>query len=160
MTEDEMVGMVLLTRWTWVWASFRGWWWTGKPGVLQSMGLQRVGHDWATEPNNCQWYMQCSKNLNSFLFPKSELLVVNPGCPLKSPGKPVKPNNQATRDTDAVKLLGSGWGPGSRGLKSPLWLRCVASWGSVRKAWNARSSHTLPAGKSSELFWNPVFVLL
>ena len=25
------------------------WWWTGRPGVLQSMGLQRVGHDWATE---------------------------------------------------------------------------------------------------------------
>ena len=32
-----------------VWASFRSWWWTGKPGVLQSMGLQRVGQDWATE---------------------------------------------------------------------------------------------------------------
>ena len=30
------------TRWTWVWASSRGWWWTGKPGVLQSMGSQRV----------------------------------------------------------------------------------------------------------------------
>ena len=27
------------------------WWWTGKPGVLQSMGLQRVGHDWGTELN-------------------------------------------------------------------------------------------------------------
>ena len=30
----------------------RSWWWTGKPGVLQSMGLQRVGHDWATELNS------------------------------------------------------------------------------------------------------------
>ena len=39
------------TRWTWVWASFRSWWWTGKPGVLQSMGSQRVGHDWVTELN-------------------------------------------------------------------------------------------------------------
>ena len=29
----------------------RSWWWTGKPGVLQSMGSQRVGHDWATELN-------------------------------------------------------------------------------------------------------------
>ena len=29
----------------------RDWWWTGKPGVLQSMGSQRVGHDWATELN-------------------------------------------------------------------------------------------------------------
>ena len=36
------------TQWTWFWASSRSWWWTGKPGVLQSVGLQRVGHDWAT----------------------------------------------------------------------------------------------------------------
>ena len=34
---------------TWVWASFRRW--TGKPGVRQSMGSQRVGHDWVTELN-------------------------------------------------------------------------------------------------------------
>ena len=39
------------TWWTWVWASFRRWWWTGKPGVLQSMGSQSVRHDWATELN-------------------------------------------------------------------------------------------------------------
>ena len=39
------------TRWTWVWASSGSWWWTGKPGVLQSMGSERVGHDWATELN-------------------------------------------------------------------------------------------------------------
>ena len=39
------------TQWTWVWASSRSWWWTGKPGVLQSMGSQRVGHDSATELN-------------------------------------------------------------------------------------------------------------
>ena len=36
------------TQWTWVWASPGSWWWTGKSGVLQSMGSQRVGHDWAT----------------------------------------------------------------------------------------------------------------
>ena len=40
-----------LTWCTWVWASSRSWWWTGKPGVLQSMGSQRVGHDWLTELN-------------------------------------------------------------------------------------------------------------
>ena len=34
------------TQWTWVWASSGSWWWTGKPGVLQFMGLQRVRHDW------------------------------------------------------------------------------------------------------------------
>ena len=38
------------TQWTWVWVSSRSWW-TGKPGMLQSMELQRVGHDWATDLN-------------------------------------------------------------------------------------------------------------
>ena len=37
------------TQWTWVWVNFRSWWWTGRCGVLQSMGSQRVGYDWATE---------------------------------------------------------------------------------------------------------------
>ena len=37
------------TWWTWVWASSGSWWWTGKPGVLRSTGLQRVGHNWVTE---------------------------------------------------------------------------------------------------------------
>ena len=36
------------TGWTWVWASSGSWWWTGRPGMLQSLGLQRVGHDWGT----------------------------------------------------------------------------------------------------------------
>ena len=39
-----------LIQWTWVWVS-GSWWWTGKPGVLQSMGLQKVRHNWATELN-------------------------------------------------------------------------------------------------------------
>ena len=37
------------TRWTQVWVSSRNWWWTGRPGVLQSMGSQRVRHNWVTE---------------------------------------------------------------------------------------------------------------
>ena len=41
--------VVSLTQWTWVWASSGSWWWTGKLNVLQSLGSQRVGHDWATE---------------------------------------------------------------------------------------------------------------
>ena len=43
------VWMVSQTWWTWVWAGSRSWWWTGKPGMLQSMGSQRVGHNWVTE---------------------------------------------------------------------------------------------------------------
>ena len=43
--------MASLTQWTWVWASSGCWWWTLKLGKLQSMGLQRVRYDWATELN-------------------------------------------------------------------------------------------------------------
>ena len=37
------------TQWTWVWVNSGSWWWTGRPGVLQSMGSRRVRHKWATE---------------------------------------------------------------------------------------------------------------
>ena len=43
--------MASLTQWTWVWVDSGSWWWTGRPGVLQFMGSQKVGHDWATELN-------------------------------------------------------------------------------------------------------------
>ena len=59
--QDKMVGwhhpfnedgwMASPTQCTWVWVNSGSWWWTGRPGVLQSMGLQRVGHDWVTELN-------------------------------------------------------------------------------------------------------------
>ena len=43
--------MASLTQWTWVWVNPGSWWWTGRPGLLQSMGLERVRHNWATELN-------------------------------------------------------------------------------------------------------------
>ena len=43
--------MTSLTQWTWVWVGSGNWWWTGRPGVLQSMGSQRITHNWATELN-------------------------------------------------------------------------------------------------------------
>ena len=53
-TEDEMAGWHhRLDRWVWV--NSGSWWWTGRPGVLQFMGSQRVGHDWATELNWITW---------------------------------------------------------------------------------------------------------
>ena len=45
MTEDEMAGWHHRLNGHWVWASSRSWWWTGRPGVLQSMESQRVRHD-------------------------------------------------------------------------------------------------------------------
>ena len=41
--------MASWTKWTWVWVSTRSWWWTGRPGMLQSMASQRVRHDWSTK---------------------------------------------------------------------------------------------------------------
>ena len=41
--------MASLTQLTWVWVNSRSWWGTGRPGMLQSMGLQRVRYNWATE---------------------------------------------------------------------------------------------------------------
>ena len=43
--------MASSTQWTWVWVNSGSWWWTGRPGLLWFMGLQRVGHDWVTELN-------------------------------------------------------------------------------------------------------------
>ena len=56
--------MALLTWWTWMWASSGSWWWTGKPGVLRSMGSQKVGHNWVTklnwtEFNNLNLHARC-----------------------------------------------------------------------------------------------------
>ena len=35
--------------WTWIWVNSGSWWWTGRPSMLQSMGSQRIGHNWVTE---------------------------------------------------------------------------------------------------------------
>ena len=47
--------MASSTQWTWVYVNSESWWWTGRPGVLQFMGSQRVRHDWATELNWTVW---------------------------------------------------------------------------------------------------------
>ena len=50
-TEDELAGWHHQLDAPWVWVNSGSWWWTGRPGVLQFMGSQRVGHNWATELN-------------------------------------------------------------------------------------------------------------
>ena len=59
--------MASLTRWTWVWVNSGSWWWTGRPGVLQFMGSQRVGQDWETELNWPPIYMLITTS--SLIFP-------------------------------------------------------------------------------------------
>ena len=62
-------GMVLPTWWAWVWASSRSWWWTGKPGMLQSMGWQRVRHNWETDLNFPSFEpVHCSMSGSNYSF--------------------------------------------------------------------------------------------
>ena len=55
--------MASLTRWTWVWVDSGSSWWTGRPCVLQFMGLQKVRHNWATELN---WTDLWKKSYNQY----------------------------------------------------------------------------------------------
>ena len=54
------------TQWIWVWVNSGSWWWAGRPGVLQSMGLQRVGHDWVTELNWTTLMKETKEELNKW----------------------------------------------------------------------------------------------
>ena len=63
------------TRCTWVWVNSGSWWWTRRPGVMWFMGLQRVGHDWATELNwteTVAWgfinFFSCDENFQIYFF--------------------------------------------------------------------------------------------
>ena len=52
------------TQWTWVWVNSGSWWWTGMPGVLQSMVSHKVWHNRATELN---WTL-LSREIFRFFF--------------------------------------------------------------------------------------------
>ena len=68
--------------WTWVWASSGSWWWRWKPGMLQSMGSQRVEHDWATKLNwwrvselSWQWWMCHLANVLQWRYNEAQVLL-------------------------------------------------------------------------------------
>ena len=75
--------MASLTQWTWVWVNSRSWWRTGKPGVLRSMGSQRVRHNWASELNwtELMWTLNSIStklvNYKSSLKDKKQLLFIH-----------------------------------------------------------------------------------
>ena len=64
--------MASLARWTWVCVNSGSWWWTGRPGVLQFMGSERVGHRWVIELN---WTELMSKLVLTRLFFNLEIFV-------------------------------------------------------------------------------------
>ena len=66
------------TRWTWVCTSSRSWCWTGKPGVQQPMGSQRVGHAWATELNWAREKSWVFSRVLNFIVQKSSEKLIDP----------------------------------------------------------------------------------
>ena len=76
-----------------VWASSRSWWWSGKPGVLQSMGSQRVGHDWVSEliliwwPRGKEPAWQCRRHVFDPWFGKIFWRMKWQPTPVFLPGK-------------------------------------------------------------------------
>ena len=80
-TEDGWDGwMASPTQWTWVWVNSGSWGWTGQPGMLQSTGSQRVGHDWETELNWLSNFvngnMANCKRISQFSLPRFVHLVM------------------------------------------------------------------------------------
>ena len=77
-----------LTQWAWVWVSSGSWWWTGKPDVLQSMGSQRVGHDWVTELNfHARVFVKEGELGTSLAVQWLRLHAFNAGVPDSIPGQ-------------------------------------------------------------------------
>ena len=79
--------MASLTWWTWVWASSGSRWWTGKPGMMLSMGSQRVGHDWVTEMNWIEQRSMCAYSVVSDSWQPPGLHPASLLCPWNFPGK-------------------------------------------------------------------------
>ena len=59
--------MASRTQWAWAWVNSWSWWWTGRPGMLQSMGSQRVGHDWVTEQTPTKKLFKLMERHSTFL---------------------------------------------------------------------------------------------
>ena len=89
------------TQWTWVWVASGSWWWTGKPGVLWSMGSQRVGHNWVTELN---WTETFNLYINFYIWRGSYLLQCKSRESWESePGRHVRINSQPRQNKDKVR---------------------------------------------------------
>ena len=88
MPEDEMDDWMASPTWrTWIWASPGSCWWTGKPGVLQSMGLQRVRQDWKndlywkevknpTQVEGGDWLYVDHKHIETRMFGTRNLIIL------------------------------------------------------------------------------------
>ena len=79
--------MASLTQWTWVWVDSGSQWRTGRPGILQFMGSQRVRHDWATELN----WIRLDESQKDIAFHLLNLFCWTPSPPMKTFRDPKMP---------------------------------------------------------------------
>ena len=118
-------------RWTWVWVCSGSWWWTGKPGVLQSMSWQRDRHGWATKLNwICRYKYVCIFSW-----------VTNEDFPGSSEGKESASNAE---DPDLIPWLERSPGEGNG---NPLQYSCLENF-MDRGAWQC----TVP-GVTKSVTW-------
>ena len=113
--DDWMASLAQWTRywlrWTWVWASSRRWWRAGKPGVLQSLGSQRVGHNLVTEQQWGNDLFSCPLIYVSvclFIYPSVCLSIhpsVHPSIYLAFSYHPSSLSLDSFRRTSSVSLL-------------------------------------------------------
>ena len=122
-----------LTRWTWAWASSGKWWRTGKPAVLQSMGLQRVGHDWATEQQqqSLKWKADLPPGLNLEMKSWTQLF----SNPQNSAASPAAELEASYLQLDLWALGTPFHLPGRTSLPYLTWTRCL--WGAHRSPWDS-----------------------
>ena len=116
-------GWMASLTWTWVWASSGSWWWTGKRGVLQSTGSQRVRHNWATELIWCnsipwwvRWWRICLQCRNVASIPWS--------------GKPPGEGNGYPLHYSCLENSmdrGAWWAMAHRVSKSQTWLKWLST---------------------------------
>ena len=85
--------MAPLTHWTWVLVNSGSWWWTGKPGVLQSMGSQRVGHNWAETERSLNFIPGIWANMAKWKLLSCVWLFATPWTTRNSPGQNTRVGN-------------------------------------------------------------------
>ena len=140
--------MASLTRWTWVWVNSGRQWWTGRPGVLRFMGLQRVRRDWVTELNwtelnghivvpgyhKIPYYCLVTKLCPTILWP-SGLQLARLHCPwdflVKNTGVGCHSLLQGIFPTQGSNLLLPNWQKDSLPLnhqESPSYILNVKKW--------------------------------
>ena len=143
--------MASRTRWTWVWVNSRSWWWTGRPGVLRFMGLQRVGHDWANELNWTELRNLIFTKLTQYSAAKSLQLCPTLCDPIDSspPGSPIPGILQArTLEWDAISFS-NAWKWKVKGKS----LSCVRLF---TTPWTAAYQAPLTMGFARQEYWRGV----